>query len=472
MRKLVRLLPALVLVVFMLAGGVAHAADASLLLGQNHNYSVHFRSNGEAIVSARVVFHNRDADDLKKISLSIPGSVYEVYALQQILPKTCDKYTYSYGYNGESTCAKESDPDYTDQYYGYYQNDDVVYKKIKPDQEGEKYTFSLPTPVAEDKSGALIISYASKSYTSKNFGKLKFDFQTFKADERIQKAKVAITFDDDIYYNGKKSSVQYAPEASSGINALADSAATSNKSLQSYVSNIGDSGVITKNSSNLAPGDTYHVTGTYATSWMGLYGMTLFWTVFGFAALFVAGYFFSRWRARKGRGPKNDADHQDQSSTPNEPSPQPVQHDQMVGRMQAFPTAYKEPMKVLKLTVTPMFGSFLYALFSVVLTGVAGVVILVVAAVSLHGNSYDYTGPQEFGIGLAVAAGAIAALIGLFTLPIVIARKRGLRYLFTTLVFEVVWLLVAMAVIGIFTKAPDTTPTYIDDTYNARSGPF
>ncbi len=462
MRKLIRLLPALVLAVFMLAGGTASAADASLLLGQNHNYSVHFRSNGEAIVSARVVVHNRNTDDLKKVSLSIPGSVYEVYALQQILPKTCDKYTYSYGYSGESTCAKESDPDYTEQYYGYYQDNNVVYKKLKPVQEGEKYTFSLSEAIAEDKSGAIIVSYASKSYTHKRFGKMKFDFQTFKADERIQKAKVAVTFDDDVYYNGKRSSVQYAPEASSGISALADSAGSSNKSLQSYVGSIGDSGAIIKNSNNLAPGDTYHVTGIYASSWLGLYGTTLFWTVFGFAALFVGIYLLTRWRASRHRGAKGGGGDGVGPTISAQPQ-QPSQSDHTENRMRAFPTAQKEPVKVMWLTVTPLFASFLYALFSVVLTGLVGLGIIVLSAIALRNTSYDYSGPQIFGIGLAVAAGVITAIVGLFTLPIVMARKRGLRYLFTTLVFEVVWLLVTMSVIGIFTGTPNTsTPDYYE----------
>src|SRR3990172_5741276 len=59
-------------------------------LGQDHAYTVVFRGNGEAVVSARVVLTNKGEEPLSEISLRVPFvEPKDVFVYQVIREKRC-----------------------------------------------------------------------------------------------------------------------------------------------------------------------------------------------------------------------------------------------------------------------------------------------------------------------------------------------------------------------------------------------
>lgn len=433
----------------------------TLLLGQNHNYSVHFRSNGEAIVTARIVFNN--TGDLVKDSFSVdmPEKTYEVYALQQIYSGRCDRYEYSTtpgtSYNS-SKCVQYTEPDYTQEYYGYSDNS-VNYKKSSITQNANKYTFSLPESVKADKSGSIIIAYATKAYTKASWGNTSFDFVNFKVDQRIQKMRVSVSFDDDIYFEGKKSTTTYAPESTAGLSALADSTgASANSSLKSYVGNVGNGGVLTKEASSLAPGDYYHVKGSFATSWWALNRAKVVWTVVGIVVFVVAMFLLTKWRGRRGKPidpTQSSGDARGKPTTKSE-----VSQSELAGITSSSTRTMRVSNRFFKLQVTPLFGSFLYGLFSMLSSTLAlGVVSIILSAI-MQNNNFNIGTVGILQMILGIAATVITALLGVFTLPVLLGRRLGLRYFFYVLSFEVIWLLIVIFVLSFFAHSsyqPDYT---------------
>src|SRR3990167_7697476 len=60
------------------------------VLGQDHAYSVTFRGNGEAVVSAKVVFTNLTDTPLSSISLRVPKvDAKDIIVFQVLRDKTC-----------------------------------------------------------------------------------------------------------------------------------------------------------------------------------------------------------------------------------------------------------------------------------------------------------------------------------------------------------------------------------------------
>src|SRR5690606_31211809 len=90
-------------------------------------------------------------------------------------------------------------------------------------------------------------------------------------------------------------------------------------------------------------------------------------------------------------------------------------------------------MHIFNVRVTPLFGSFIYALISIILTaGIGFLIALALASALKNFESSRNTIPEAVAAGLAIAAAVISAILGIFTLPVLIARRKGLKYFFTT----------------------------------------
>ena len=86
-------------------------------LGQDHAYTVVFRGNGEAVVSARVVLTNKGETPLSEISLRVPKmEPKDVFVYQVIREKQCARYGISVYDPATRTypqvCEEYADPDY------------------------------------------------------------------------------------------------------------------------------------------------------------------------------------------------------------------------------------------------------------------------------------------------------------------------------------------------------------------------
>jgi hypothetical protein len=290
MRKKLLAVAALTVAALFIFVPKTKAAD-QLLLGQNHDYSVVFRGNGEAIVYARLVVTNSDETPLTKYSFKVPQvTPTEMVMFQQELGRVCKQYDYTAG----NKCAAYTDPDYNQSYYSLYgSGEEAKYTKIKFQQSGDQYSFDLPKAIEPYKSGAVIVSYAAKGYVKESMGLFSFDLQTLKVDKRISNLQVSIDVDSDLQLAGKKSEVQYKTGEVADLKAATPDSVSS-RDLDRVAGSIGRGGVLVKQAKNLAPDESYRVTGQYARSWWRLYLLQILGALLLVAAILKGLWWWSR----------------------------------------------------------------------------------------------------------------------------------------------------------------------------------
>lgn len=249
------------------------SSDEPGFLGQQHNYSVVFRGNGEAVVSAKFAFTNKTDSDMTEMELRVPGVEPKSFSVYQvILDKRCARYeqqtydpltrTYSL-----QKCAQYQDPDY----YNYW--GEAKYQKADYDYELDTLTVKLPTAISANKSGAFFIYYRTFGYAKKNvFGAFDYDFETLKVADDVRALTVGISTDSDLVLSGVEGDVNYRTDvasfdkAESGLGV----APAASAAMDSYVGRIGY-GQLNKQASNLAPLEGYTVNGSYAKNRFQLY---------------------------------------------------------------------------------------------------------------------------------------------------------------------------------------------------------
>ena len=265
--------------------------------GQQQDYTVTFRGNGEAAVESRIVFTNQKDTAQKTFSFTIPKvKTDELMILQQKLSPVCERYDYSKTIVpfDERECLEYKEPDYNSTYY--YDTQDAEYKNADFKVDGDKVKVTLPYEIAPDDSSALIISYYAFGYTSETLGRFSFNFETFKVDERVKNVNVSIGVDSELILKDQKSEVNYRPNGGiAETNISADSgSAIKGKELDQAVSQIGTQGLIQKSASNLAEKESFTVKGEYAKQWIALY-----YDRIAFAVIVVAGLVAVFWVASK-----------------------------------------------------------------------------------------------------------------------------------------------------------------------------
>ncbi|HLE48418.1 MAG TPA: hypothetical protein VI819_00065 [Patescibacteria group bacterium] len=265
--------------------------NGSSPFGQKHGYTVTFRGNGDAVVSARLVVGNQSDKDLEKVTYRIPRvSPTDIYVFQIIKQKSCNRYDYP-AYDPvtrrypQQVCTEWAEPDYYND-YSYYQ---AKYQKADYEFSGDELKITFPTPIESQKAGALFLYFRSSGYAKKaSFGAYSYTFESLKAMDSIISLSVGIATDSDLYLKGVEANVNYrfedvAPKLAS-VNSGFGAVAMENSSLDSYVSSIGQ-GSIYKTASNLAPLESYQVEGSYADSRAKLYAKEIMWV--GGGVLFV-----------------------------------------------------------------------------------------------------------------------------------------------------------------------------------------
>ena len=266
--------------------------------GQQQDYTVTFRGNGEAAVESRIVFTNQKDTAQNSFSFTIPKvKTDDLMILQQKLAPVCERYDYSKSIVvpfEERECLRYSEPDYTSTYY--YDTQDAEYKNADFKVDGDKVKVTLPYEIAPDDSSALIISYYAFGYTTETLGRFSFNFETFKVDERVKNVNVSIGVDSELILKDQKSEVNYRPNggiAETNLSADSDSA-IKGKELDQAVSQIGTQGLIQKSASNLAEKESFTVKGEYAKQWIALY-----YDRIAIAAIIVTGIVAIFWVASK-----------------------------------------------------------------------------------------------------------------------------------------------------------------------------
>lgn len=404
--------------VFLLAGPavalsivpVDESDDNGLLFGQNHFYTVIFRGNGEAITYAKLALTNPDEKPLTEFSFEISKvSPSEIVMYQMKLPQTCIRYG-----NNDSTrpCLESRDPDYAQKYYYYgYSNGQAEYQKIQYTKSGNLYRLTLPTPVEQNKSTAVIVAYAAKGYVKESAGLYKFNFETLKVPSRIEEIRVAVDVDSDLLLKGKRSSVNY--NTGFEVNELANPQSVSSRDLDRVVGNIGSYGPLVKEAKSLAPNESFLVKGEYGRSWIRLYLSSLLWTVLIIATICAGAYFLTKLLKRR----------QNQIRPPKTEISQPTP---------TSPQALPGPVSIFDIK------NILVGLFSAVL--VIGLTCLLNFLANSDIDASIDVDPI-FGV-IALITIFLLYVLAIFGSAIVVGIKRGWKSLLAVLVAEFLWLVI------------------------------
>lgn len=276
---------------------VPDSGSAQTYFGQDHAYTVTFRGNGEAVVSAKITFSNLTDSTISSMSLRAPkGKVSDVLAFQVLRERQCIRYSPMPLQKGVMSdeelkmsqtnyCEEYQDPDYYQYWYG-----NTKYQKSSVEVQGDTIVIGLPSPINPNATGSFMLYYRAAGYATKTvFGGYSFTFETLKAEDRVRNLQVGISTDSDLVLRGANGNVNYVkPEAAMDTAAMGKSFA--NSQMDSYYQQIGQ-GTIVKNASNLQPLESYTVKGSYAASTLALYGKEIsIVIILGLSLLAILGF--------------------------------------------------------------------------------------------------------------------------------------------------------------------------------------
>ena len=281
--------------IFMAKPALAQDSMFIPFVGNNHNYSVTVKSSGMLVVDARIVLSNSTNEPISNYSFGGLGELKgKPSGYQQIVGRHCDKIDYN-----AQKCLAYGDPDYSSSYYysdGY--DEANKYQALDLKVDGNNLSFSLPTPLAPYKETAVVLSYYVSGQTTNGlFGQRKFKFSSLEDQSLIKNVSVSINMDADLFVKSNRSSVT-SPSSSSNSGLTIGSAAVSSKSFDTAVSGIGYYGNwMNKTGLNIVPGERFNVSGTYSTTWFGLYWKNLLIALI-IILLIILGIW---WLVRRGR---------------------------------------------------------------------------------------------------------------------------------------------------------------------------
>lgn len=453
----------IILVVFLVLPTSIVDAQSSILSGQTQEIDAHLRSNGEAIIISKITFTNNDSAPQTSLKLDIAGQLSEFYSAQVFKPKGI----YSYDTTETSGCAINKESSYEDLYLtDKWRN---KYSKLNYTTVGTEYTFKLATPLIANCEGELVLTYATKSYVKEELSIKSFDIPTIKSGQRISQANISVTFDDDIYYNGKKSSVKYNEAEGISLNALSANSSSTSESVDRAIANIGNGGAITKQASSLAPGDVFNVKGTYATSWLGLYYKKLITALLVIAGLGILLWQISKWQQKsiakrrlnseptednantKAKDLSNNTKTKEKDSLNStnllasdsikiDSAPQSINKPKLLGISPNNKYIY-----ILKIRLTLYFGVFTLSLISILLT-IAVILLYGIIIFRFYIDPYSSDWYFVFN-ALAITGGIITFILTFSLLPIWLYRRMGLRMLYIFMFSYVFWIIFAVAIL-------------------------
>lgn len=452
---------------------IAQAATTDLLNGQKQYYTVMMRADKQALVYAKVTFENSSAkDDLKSFSFTLPDDVkVDNLTVQQILAKktarTCRTYetydtykarvSYSYlqsqyYYDQNKQCATYDETSTYDEdfdfdanmsstteyyYYDYYlrrsTDSKFEYNDLTPARSGQTYTVELPNAIHPKKQGAVLVAYTSKSYISGSLGRFQYDFRTFTAKELVNKAVVAINFDDEVYSTLASSKRQVSTSAASGVaqgTALTADASYESKTVDDIQTGVGTGGRYVKEKNQLLPGETFSVKGVFATSKFVLYAPTVLRWLLVLALLGSAGWFGYRlYRAKHPRGRGTSS-----------------------GPALEVPEATTTTKEVAAIGVRPVVFT------SLVVVGING--LLALAVIGLLA-AVSFTAYETAFVSLMVLLAVMVGAVTLFVLPFLhVLLRHGLRSAYRWLLCHTaILILVTLVICGLYVLLHQSSPT-------------
>ena len=256
--------------------------DGASAFGQNQYYSVMFDEEGDAIVAAKLKIQNTGKENLSIVSIEIPGeSIRMINIFQEVqgTQKYCaqwDDFCTLTSESGKCTNFERKCVSWQDQqvWPPYYYSVD---KKENQLSKSVQYTFTLPVPLDEQQVGTILMYYKVQGYVSKGWGIYDFDFESAKMDQDVASVRIAVNVQQDLILEGGQSKVDYRGDGLSY--AVAESApsakAVQSNELQQFSSQLEWQQGYVKTVEGLDPLESFHVKGTYGTSWLMMHKISL-----------------------------------------------------------------------------------------------------------------------------------------------------------------------------------------------------
>lgn len=218
-------------------------------------YKVQFDGEGEASVMARISTLNFGKEPIKELVLEIPGNYVRLrYAFQE---------------------------------KGWEQFNPLDYQE-EVLSKSTKYTIRLENPIEPGQTGTILMNYKAVGYIRMGVN-FDFDFETIKKGTDIDKVRVAVSVDPDLYLRGGETRVDYRSDFSGfagAAQAVSEDSSLYSQELRSYSDGITYASGYVRTKSNLDPWESFHVTGSY--NWANLWFLTYIWEIAGAVLVLIA----------------------------------------------------------------------------------------------------------------------------------------------------------------------------------------
>lgn len=260
-------------------------ASGAPLGGTQHDYIVTFNDNNQATIAASFAQTNYTDQPIASISLTIPGDKVTVsravmtYTTQE-KKKVCQSY---YGANA-SECSGYREETETQTHT------EILKPTAEKTDKGMKVDIPLTTAIAPTKEATIYLVYKVFGYTKDaSMGQMNFAFVTPTFTSQVDSVSVAVYVDDTLYLKGSgRGKTNYTPSVVEGIESFTDVTAGLPSAFSGEFHRAAqEPETLTKTKSNLNPGDTFTVSGAYATSWLRIYYLPVLFSVVG-VIIFIA----------------------------------------------------------------------------------------------------------------------------------------------------------------------------------------
>lgn len=277
----VHVLLELVVVMALLTAGVR----AQELNGTQHDYIVTFNDNNQATVAASFAQTNYTDQPITSMSLTIPGDKVTV-SRAVMMYTTQEKKKVCQYYSGidSSQCTGYREDDQT------LTHTEILKPTAEKTDKGMKVDIPLTTSIAPTKEATIYLVYKVFGYTSNaGMGQSNFAFVTPTFTTQVDSVSVAVYVDDTLYLKGSgRGKTNYTPSVVEGIESFADTTSVMPIAFSGKFHRAAqEPETLTKTKSNLNPGDTFTVSGAYATSWLRIYYLPVLFSIFG-VIIFIA----------------------------------------------------------------------------------------------------------------------------------------------------------------------------------------
>ncbi len=216
-------------------------------LGNEQYYTVYFDEEGDAVVMAKLTFHNAGDDNLDFVMLEVPERITILNALQEVEEEIEDE-DYWRGYRTET------------RYYTIDPSTEVL-------SDSTLLTVEFPDTVGEQETATILLYYKVPALAKENMGLYNFDFTTIKTDYDTYYVRVSVNAVNGLVMDGVEGEVDYLEwDTVTAESTEEDMEYVTSSTLDSASRSIEYYRGVTEEAYALDPQESFTISGEFATS--------------------------------------------------------------------------------------------------------------------------------------------------------------------------------------------------------------